>query len=89
MKTSSNNIPLIEKYLQGSLSVKDRFLFEARLLLEPKLREEFFYQKKTLLIVKMYHRKKQKEALEIIHNDLFQSPEKTTFQQAIFQLFQK
>lgn len=89
MKTSSNNIPLIEKYLQGSLTVKDRFLFEARLLLEPKFREEFFYQKKTWLIVKMYYRKKQKEALEIIHNDLFQSLEKTTFQQSIFQLFQK
>ena len=89
MKTSSNNTLLIEKYLEGRLSTKERFLFEARLLMTPNLRENFFFQKKAHLLVKMYHRKKLKEELEIIHLDLFQSRDKTTFQQSIFQLFQK
>ena len=79
MRTSSKNIHLIEKYLEGKLSAKERFLFEARLLIEPRLREDFLLQKKTMLIVKLYHRKKIKDELKIIHNQLFHSGKKNSF----------
>ena len=87
MKISLKNTLLIEKYLEGKLPVKERFLFEARLLFEPSFREDFLLQKKTMLIIKMYHRKKLKGELETIHNKLFHSAEKTAFQQSIYQLF--
>jgi hypothetical protein len=88
MKTSSNNTPLIEQYLRGELAPADRLLFEARLLLSPALRTTLHLQKKTYLLVKMYHRKKVQEELEAIHRQLFSDPAKRVFQQNIDHLFQ-
>jgi len=87
MRTLLNKTVLIEKYLQGDLNVKDRFLFDARLLLDPELKEDLYFQRKAILLVKMYHRKRIKEELEIIHKHLFNNPLKSDFQQAVYQLF--
>ena len=45
MKTSQNNTRLIEKYLNGSLSPADRFLFESRLVIDPVLKRDFIFRK--------------------------------------------
>jgi hypothetical protein len=87
MKISWNNTRIIEAYLQGSLPVSDRLLFEAKLLLSPALRKDLYFQRKTLALLKMYHRKKQKEEMEIMHQEIFNDRDKESFQQNIHQLF--
>ena len=87
MKTSSNNTRLIENYLLGKLSPGDKLLFEVRLLLDRKLRIDLYFQKEAYALVKMYHREKLKEELDMLHQQLFNDPDKIVFQQNIYQLF--
>jgi hypothetical protein len=37
----------------------------------------------------MYHRKKLKEELESVHQQIFSDPEKTIYQQHVYQLFKQ
>lgn len=87
MRTSRNNVPLIERYLQGHLSPSEKLVFEAQLLLQPKLRMDLYFQKKTHRLVQLYHRKKLKAELESVHQQLFNDPDKVVFQETIYQLF--
>ncbi len=87
MRTSRNNTQRIERYLLGSLSAPDKLVFEAQLLLQPKLRMELYFQKKACQFVQLYHRKKLKEELEALHQHIFDDPDKVVFQQAIYCLF--
>ena len=89
MKTSQNNTRLIEKYLNGSLSPADRFLFESRLVIDPVLKRDFYFQKKTLQLIKMYHRERLKEELETLHQQIFNNPDKINFRLSINQLFKR
>jgi len=87
--TSQNNTKLIEEYLNRRLAPADRFLFEARLIIDPVLKRDLFFQKKTLRLVKMYHREKLKEELETLHQQIFSNPDKINFRQSIYQLFKR
>jgi len=87
MMTSLNNTRLIEKYILGTLSSKDKLVFEARLLLNPMLRMDLHFQKKTYKLIKMYHREKLKDELETLNQRIFSDPDKIIFQQNIFKLF--
>ncbi len=89
MTTSQNNTRLIEKYLNGRLSPADRFLFESRLIIDPVLKRDLFFQEKTLRLIKMYHREKLKEELESLHQQMFNNPDKINFRQSIYQLFKR
>ena len=84
MMTSQNNTRLIEKYLNGSLSFADRLLFESRLVIDPVLKRDLYFQKKTHQLIKMYHREKLKEELEILHQKIFKNPDNL---RSIYQLF--
>jgi len=87
MRTSWNNTQRIERYLLGNLSASDKLVFEFQLMLRPKLRKELYFQKKTYQLVQLYHRKKLKEELETLHQQIFDDPDKVVFQQAIYRLF--
>lgn len=87
MMTSQNNTRLIERYLSGELSHADRFLFEAKLVIDPGLKRDLYFQKKTHLLIKMYHRQKLKEEFEALHHQLFNNPDKIDFWRRIYQLF--
>ena len=89
MVTSQNNIQLIEKYLLGGFSPADKFLFEAKLILNPELRKELSFQKKTYKLVRMYHRQRLKEELEEFHQRIFSDPKNMNFRQTIFQIFKR
>ena len=89
MMTSQNNTRLIEKYLNGRLSPADRFLFESKLIIDPVLKRDLFFQKKALRLIKMYHREKLKEELETLHQQIFNNPDKINFRQSIYQLFKR
>lgn len=87
MMTSQNNTILIENYLNGTLSPADEFLFEAKLMLNKELRRDLYFQKRTHLFIKMYHREKLKEVMEVLHQQIFNDPSKTHFRQRILQIF--
>ncbi len=89
MNTSQNNTRLIEKYLNGRLSPADRFLFESKLIIDPVLKRDFYFQKKTLRLIKMYHRERLKEELETLHQQIFNNPDKINFRLSINQLFKR
>ena len=88
MKTSMSETILIERYLWGELLPLEKQTFKARLLQSPRLRLRVYFQKKVHLLVKLYHRKKLKMELVVIHEDLFSNQEKTQFQEKIHQIFQ-
>ncbi len=89
MNTSQNNTRLIEKYLNGRLSPADRFLFESRLVIDPVLKRDLYFQKKTLQLIKTYHRERLKEELETLHQQIFNNPDKINFRLSINQLFKR
>lgn len=87
MKTFSNNIRLIEGYLSGTISKAGRLFFETQLLVNSNLRHDLHFQRKTIRLVKMYHRKKFKEELEELHQEIFQDPKNTAFINRMLNLF--
>lgn len=87
MMTSQNNTKLIEKYLNGRLSFADRLLFESRLAVDPVLKRDLYFQKKTHQLIKMYHREMLKEELAALHQKIFNNPDKINFRRSIYQLF--
>ncbi|HPH20459.1 MAG TPA: hypothetical protein PLE32_16840 [Haliscomenobacter sp.] len=88
MKTSWTDTILIEKYLHGGLDPLARQVFKARMLQSPRLRLRMYFQKKAYTLVKLYHRKKLKEEMEILHQQLVSDPAKSGFQQSILRIFQ-
>jgi len=89
MKTSLNEIRQTENFLSGKLSGEESFVYEALMLINPLLKLNTHLQKKIYSLVKMYGRKKTKEEIEIIHQNLFNHPDQIRFQQNIHHLFLK
>jgi hypothetical protein len=87
MRTSLNNIKELEAFLEGKLEPQDSLLVEARLLSNPLWRLNFFFQKKVYAIVSLYHRRKLKEEVQTIQEDLFSDPAKAEFQYKIRTIF--
>jgi hypothetical protein len=79
----------IEKYLFGKLSTSDRLLFEAKLIIDPRLRQQVRSQKRLYTIIRQSGRRELKREVEQIHQRLFSDPEKTNFGGLIYKLFQQ
>ena len=89
MRTSLTEIQQTEAFLQGQLAPQDKLFFEARLLTSPLLRLNLKLQKKVYALLQLYHRKKLKEEVGVVHQQLFNDPQKRAFQQEITQLFNR
>lgn len=87
MKTSLNDIRQTEAYLNEIQPPDEKLVFEARLITQPLLRLNMFFQQKLYRVVRAYHRQQQKEKMESVHRKLFSDPAKKEFQQNICQLF--
>lgn len=87
MKTSWNETRQMERYLLKKMSLEESLLYQARLLTNPLLRMQAFYQKKVYTLLHFYHRKKLKEEVNQVHDKLFADVSKTDFQQSILYLF--
>jgi hypothetical protein len=87
MRTSLNEIRHAEKYLFKQLNTEESLLFEAKMLINPLLRLNVSIQKKVYSLIRLYHRKKLKEELETIHENLFNHPDKKEFRESVHQLF--
>jgi hypothetical protein len=89
MRTSLNNIALIEAHLLGSQKPTDALLFEAMLLLDDSLHVDVSAQKQVYSLVQQYSRKQLKQEIEAAHEQLFNQPEHQSFKQKITRLFFK
>jgi hypothetical protein len=85
MKTLSNDL-LFEKYFTGKLSTAQRLVFQARVLCEPQLAQEFELHKKVRNIVRLHHQALVKKQLMDVYDQLFADPS-STFKQRILSLF--
>lgn len=89
MKTSWNELLLIEDYLLSGRKETDRILFEAHIVLQPDLKESVFWQEKTYNLIQQYGRQQLRKEIEQVHEKLFTAPEHSSFRQKIMQLFSK
>ncbi|MNV68302.1 hypothetical protein D3C71_1611420 [compost metagenome] len=89
MKTSWNELRLIEDYLSSDDRPGDKILFEAKLILQPDLRDSVYWQEKTYVLVQEYGRRQLRSEITKIHELLFSAPEHQSFRQKISKLFRK
>jgi hypothetical protein len=89
MKTSLNELRLIEDYLLSGREDEESCLFEAKLILQPELKEHVYWQNKTYQLVRCYGRKQLKAEIEKIHQTLFNTNRHQPFRQRIMRLFSK
>ncbi|WP_316839771.1 hypothetical protein [Pedobacter gandavensis] len=89
MKTSWNELLLIEDYLLSDRKGTDKILLEAHMVLKPGLRESLFWQEKTYSLIEEYGRQQLRKEIEQVHEKLFTAPEHYSFRKKIMQLFGK
>ncbi|WP_257668750.1 hypothetical protein [Parapedobacter tibetensis] len=89
MKTSLNELQLMEDCLLQQASGEQYMLFEAKLLLDPKLQDEVNWQYKTYHIIHEYGRQQIRHELEQVHQLLFTTSVHQSFRKRILGLFHK
>jgi hypothetical protein len=87
MRTSLNEIKLIDGYIFSSNSTEDALLFDALLILNPDLPNQIMWQKKAHAIVQQYSRRNLKAEIEAVHQRLFYEPIHQSFRQRILNIF--
>ena len=89
MRTSLTETQQIEAHIMRPSEPGDALVFEARLLLEPELKDKMQWQQKTYQIIRQYGREQLKQEIEAVHQKLFTEPEHLGFRQRIKKLFSK
>lgn len=89
MKTSWNEMQLIEDYLLGTCTGGDRAVFCARRMLEPELNESTQWQGAAYTIVYNYGREKLREDINQVAQQLFSAKQHKPFRQMILRIFRK
>jgi hypothetical protein len=87
MRTSLNEIKLIDDHIFDKSTCADALLFDAMLILDPGLSNKVMWQKKTHSLIQQYGRKKLKAEIDSVHRKLFDEPEHRSFRQRILGLF--
>jgi hypothetical protein len=86
MKTLLTETAAIEQFILGEMTPADAVLFQTRLILDPKLRADYYAQKKIHDIVSLYNQEKIRGRLMDVHQRLFADPS-NTFARSILRLF--
>jgi hypothetical protein len=87
MRTSLIETEQIEAHLAQRSEPGDQLVFEARLLLEPELREKVQWQQEAYRMIKLHGRDQLKQEIEAVHQKLFTQKEYISFSQKIRRLF--
>lgn len=87
MRTSLNEIKLIDEHLLNNGSTENRLLFDAMLILNPSLQEQVTWQQNAHVMVQQYSRRKLKAEIETVHQKLFNDNQHTSFRQKILRFF--
>jgi hypothetical protein len=88
MKTSLTETASIEKYILGQMEPGEELLFQTELILDRRLRENYYAQKKIHDVIKVYNRDKLKAQMMEVHHKLFANTS-TSFARSILHLFKQ
>jgi len=89
MRTSLLETEQIESHLLRRAEPGDGLVFEARLLLDPELKDRVLWQQKTYNIIRQYGLDQLKQEIESVHQKLFNEARHYSFRQKIIRLFSK
>ena len=89
MRTSLNEVKEIEAYLFQEIGRQDKLLFDAKLILDSKLRSKTRWQRLVYRLVRLYGRKQLRQELEEVHEVLFNNNRHMVFKQQILAMFPK
>ena len=89
MKTSWKTTQRLDNYLQQQLKPEEVLLFEARLVLEPELRDALRWQRRTHSLVRAYGRQQLRREIQSAQQKVFHRPEHRGFRQTILCIFSK
>jgi len=89
MKTSLNELQLIEDFLLADPAGEEKTLMQARLVLQPGLQESIHWQQKTYRLVNTYGREQLKQEISQVHQMLFTAAEHLSFRQKVLRFFNK
>jgi hypothetical protein len=88
MRTSLNEIKLIEDYLTDQLDVQARLMVEGRIIADNSFRTNVNLQRIVYSLLEAYSLRRIKEEAKEIHMRLVNSPDKD-FNKGVQQIFQK
>lgn len=89
MRTSLNEIKEINDHLLKLAPPDQALLFEAKLIINPELKQQVMWHKQTLSLVQQYGRNNLQAEIETVHQKLFSLPEHEGFRQKIMRFFGK
>lgn len=87
MRTSLNEIEQTEKYLRQEMSGEESLLFQAKMIVDPRLRANVFLQRQLNHIVRLLHRETLRKEAGDVHHALFNSSEHRDFSDMIHKIF--
>ena len=87
MRTSLNEIKNIEDHLFLTAERGDTVLFEAKLLLQPGLKQNVSVQQMIYELIRQYSRKQLRAEIENVHKQFFEKPVHNDFATRIRRYF--
>ena len=87
MRTSLNEIQLIERHIHAQVSAEESHSFSLRLAGDKVLRFNFLMQQRVYQLLRQYHRRRLKEHADVVHRRLLDDPAHQHFQKSISNLF--
>lgn len=87
MRTSLNEIKEIEEHLLGHQSTGNNLLLEARMILDPQLRDKVVLQQSAYRILRQYGRAQLKHEIETVHQQLLNDAQHKGFMQKVMDIF--
>jgi hypothetical protein len=80
---------MLDDYNFHQQSEEVRLLTEARLLLSPELQDKLHWQQQVYELVQLYGRRRLKEEMEAVHEQLFTESRFEKFRSRIYRIFKK
>lgn len=87
MKTFLSEIRDTERFLRAEMPAADALVFQARTLVNEKLRTNTLLHRVVHRIVHLYHRRMLKAEVQTLHNSLMTDPQKKSFREDLLRLF--
>lgn len=87
MKTSITETIRTEKFLRGELTSGEHLVYEAELVIDPRLRSNTVFHGMVHRLLRLYHRRKMKQEVQTLSDRLLRDPNKKEFREAVFKHF--
>jgi hypothetical protein len=89
MKISASETQQIDNYILQKMPVQNRLVFDARMILNPALREDVKWQGKVHELVQLRGRKQLLAQIKKVEQKVFSMPEYSSFRQRLWSWFGK